>query len=113
MIVEELKLLTDIKNAIENIDIHLDYKRDFTSYVSNITKQRAVERELEIIGEATNKLLKISPNIQISYSRIIIDLRNKLIHSYDNVNSIVIWKIIMVDIPTLHQEVNNLIDLKK
>jgi uncharacterized protein with HEPN domain len=113
MIVEELKLLTDIKNAIENIDIHLDYKRDFTSYVSNITKQRAVERELEIIGEATNKLLKISPNIQISYSRIIVDLRNKLIHSYDNVNSILIWKIIMVDIPTLHQEVNNLIDLKK
>jgi len=113
MIVEELKLLTDIKNAIENIDIHLDYKRDFTSYVSNITKQRAVERELEIIGEATKKLLKISPNIQISYSRIIVDLRNKLIHSYDNVNSILIWKIIMVDIPTLHQEVNNLIDLKK
>lgn len=113
MILEELKLLTDIKNAIENIDIHLDYKRDFDIYLSSITKQRAVERELEIIGEATNKLLKVNPNIQISYSRIIVDLRNKLIHSYDNVNSIVIWKIIVIDIPTLFQEVKMLIDSKK
>lgn len=113
MILEELKLLTDIKNAIEHIDIHLEYKRNFEDYTSNITKQRAVERELEIIGEATNKLLKINPNVQISYSRIIVDLRNKLIHSYDNVNTIVLWKIIIVDIPTLFQEVTTLIQSKK
>lgn len=112
MIVEELKLLTDIKNAIENIDIHLEHKRIFEEYSNNITKQRAVERELEIIGEATNKLLKLNPNIEISYSRIIVDLRNKLIHSYDNVNSIVLWKIIMIDIPILFQEVQILIQSK-
>ena len=73
----------------------------------NKTKRRAVERELEIIGEAINKLLKINSQMMISYSRQIVDLRNKIIHSYDNVNNIVIWKIIIKDIPVLQKEVEN------
>lgn len=72
-----------------------------------ISKRRAVERELEIIGEAINKLLKINQEIVISYSRQIVDLRNKIIHSYDNVNDIVIWKIIIKDIPVLQREVTD------
>jgi uncharacterized protein with HEPN domain len=68
-------------------------------------KGRAVERELEIIGEAISKLLKINPGISISYARQIVDLRNKVIHSYDNVNDIVIWSIIMNHLPTLKLEV--------
>jgi len=45
--------------------------------------------------------------MMISYSRQIVDLRNKIIHSYDNVNNIVIWKIIIKDIPVLQKEVEN------
>ena len=66
-----------------------------------------MERELEIIGEAINKLLKINPQLTISYSRQIVDLRNKIIHAYDNVNDIVIWKIIIKDIPVLQKEVES------
>ena len=80
MSVEEKKLLTDIVLAIYSIDEHLEGKRIFTEYKSNKTKRRAVERELEIIGEAVNKLLKITPEISISYARLIVDLRNKVIH---------------------------------
>lgn len=75
-------------------------------YVKNKTKRRAVERELEIIGEAVNKLLKINPAIEISYARQIVDLRNKVIHAYDNVNDIVIWSVIMNHLPKLKSEVN-------
>lgn len=80
---------------------------DFEVYKANKTKRRAVERELEIIGEAVNKLIKINQQIKISYSRQIVDLRNKIIHSYDNVNDIVIWKIIIKDIPVLQNEILN------
>jgi uncharacterized protein with HEPN domain len=73
--------------------------------IINKTKRRAVERELEIIGEAVSKLLKINPGISISYARQIVDLRNKVIHSYDNVNDIAIWSIIMNHLPTLKIEV--------
>jgi len=58
MSIEVKKLLTDILEAINSVDEHLDGKRIFPEYQSNKTKRRAVERELEIIGEAVNKLLK-------------------------------------------------------
>jgi uncharacterized protein with HEPN domain len=104
MTIEEKKLLTDVILCIESIDEHLEGRRILEEYIKNKTKRRAVERELEIIGEAINKLLKINPDISISYSRQIVDLRNKVIHSYDNVNDIVIWSIIMNHLPTLKLE---------
>lgn len=60
------KLLFDIKTAIVSIYEHLESKRNFEEYKKNKTKRRAVERELEIIGEAMNLLLKINPQIQLS-----------------------------------------------
>lgn len=107
---EEKKLLLDIIESINSIDDHLDSKRVLEEYLTNKTKRRAVEREIEIIGEATSKLLKINPNISISYARIIVDLRNKVIHSYDSVDDILIWKILMKDIPKLLQEAKKLLN---
>ena len=104
---EEKRLLTDIKVSIESIYEHLENNLDFEVYKANKTKRRAVERELEIIGEAIKKLIKINQQIKVSYSRQIVDLRNKIIHSYDNVNDIVIWKIIIKDIPVLQNEILN------
>ncbi len=106
---EEKKLLLDIIESINSIDEHLESKRVLEEYLSNKTKRRAVEREIEIIGEATSKLLKINPNISISYARIIVDLRNKVIHSYDSVDDILIWKILMKDIPQLFEEAKKLL----
>jgi uncharacterized protein with HEPN domain len=106
MTIEEKKLLTDILLSISSIDEHLEGRRILDEYIKNKTKRRAVERELEIIGEAISKLLKINPDISISYSRQIVDLRNKVIHAYDNVNDIVIWSIIMNHLPTLKSEVD-------
>lgn len=104
---EEKKLLTDIKVSIESIYEHLENNLDFEVYEANKTKRRAVELEPEIIGEAIKKLIKINQQIKVSYSRQIVDLRNKIIHSYDNVNDIVIWKIIIKDIPVLKNEILN------
>jgi uncharacterized protein with HEPN domain len=83
MTIEERKLLTDIEEAILSIDQHLEGKRIFEEYTTNKTKRRAVERELEIIGQAMSKLLKINPDIPIIHGRVIVDLRNRVIHAYD------------------------------
>jgi uncharacterized protein with HEPN domain len=56
-----------------------------------------------------SKTLKLYPDIAISYSRIIVDLRNKVIHAYDTVDDVLMWKIIMKDLPVLEQEVKNLL----
>jgi len=104
-----LKLLFDIKEAINSIDEHLEFKRDFNIFMTNKTIRRAVERELEIIGEAVNRLLKLNSEIEISYSRIIVDLRNKVIHAYDSVDYNIIWRIICKDIPVLQQQIEHII----
>lgn len=106
---EEKKYLTDIFTAIESIDFHIGKKKIFNEYINNKTIRRAVERELEIIGEATGRLLKLNPDINISYARVIVDLRNKVIHAYDEVNHMVLWKIIIKDLPVLKSEVSKLL----
>ena len=58
MMLEEKKLLSDIATAIQGQNDHLEGRRVFAEYKASKTKRRAVERELEIIGEAMNSLLK-------------------------------------------------------
>lgn len=107
---EEKKLLLDMQVAVLSIDEHLEGRRFFTEYKASKTKRRAVERELEIIGEAMSRLLKINSSVTLSYARIIVDLRNKIIHAYDNINDAIIWKIVIKDIPILLSEVNELLN---
>ncbi|MFP5042646.1 DUF86 domain-containing protein, partial [Parasediminibacterium sp. JCM 36343] len=52
---------------------------------------------------------KINPEIKLSYFRLIIDLRNRVIHAYDAIDNEIIWKIIMKDIPILLKEVHDLL----
>ena len=104
------KYLLDIKTSIESINLYLGEKREFTEYQSNKFLRRAIERELEIIGEAASQLLKLDPNIEIDNARKIVDLRNWVIHSYDNVDDIIIWGIVCNHLPKLEAQIDKLID---
>lgn len=105
---EVRKWLTDIAGAIQNIDIHLGGKRDFAAYQTNITVRRAVERELEIIGEATSRILKIDSTIAISNARRIVDLHNRVIHAYDAVDDVIVWSVVVKSLPVLSEEIKRL-----
>ena len=104
-----LKHLFDIKESINSIYIYLGDKRDFNEYKSNKLLRRGIERELEIIGEATNKILKLNNQINISDSRRILNLRNLIIHGYDKVDDVVIWGVVLKDLPKLKVQVDKLI----
>ena len=103
-------MLNDILESALSIDEYLDGRRIFAEFKESKLKRRAIERELEIIGEATNNLLKLNPDFPLSHARLIVDLRNRVIHSYDSVDEIIIWKIVMKDIPVLLKEVKLLLD---
>ena len=103
------KYLHDIKGSIESIEEYLGDKRDFSDYQKDKLLRRGIERELEIIGEATNRILKMDPEIQISEARRIVDLRNWIIHGYDKVDDVIIWGIISRDVPMLKEQVDNLL----
>lgn len=102
--------LYDISTAIDSIYEYIGEKRDFNEYEKNKLLRRAVERELEIIGEATNRIIKIKPNIDISNANRIINLRNWVIHAYDNVDNVIIWGIIDKDLPLLKVQVDDLMN---
>lgn len=99
------KLLFDILTSINNIEDYIGIKKIFEEYDNNPMLQDAVERNIEIIGEAMNKLLNIEPQINISNTRRIVDARNKIIHGYDEIENVQIWNIIINHLPTLKREV--------
>ena len=71
--------------------------------------KRAIERNLEIIGEAMNRILKEDPGFLIENSKRIISLRNQIIHGYDSVSDESIWGIINLHLPKLKTEIDSLI----
>lgn len=72
--------------------------------------QDAVERNLDIIGEAVNRVLKIDSTIRLSNARRIDDARNVIIHSYDALDNTQIWAIIVNHLPVLKEEVKGLLE---
>lgn len=102
--------LLDISNSIDSIYEYLGEERNFKRYESNKLLRRAVEREFEIIGEAVNRIIKLDPDVNISNSRRIVNLRNWVIHAYDNVDHVIIWGIIDKDLPLLKEQVSNLLN---
>lgn len=105
-----LKYLEDIKISIDNIEQDLGEKRLFEEFQKNRTIKQATERNFEIIGEAVNKILKISPEIEITSAKKIVGLRNRLILAYDSIDDANLWAIIINHLPLLKTEISDLLE---
>jgi len=86
--------LEDISNSILEIYEYLSPPHNYTEFENDLKTRRAVERNIEIIGEALNRILKLDPESSISDSRKIVDTRNRIIHGYDSVTPDILWAII-------------------
>jgi uncharacterized protein with HEPN domain len=103
--------LYDILNAIVEIESFLDDKsKDFIKYQTDIKTKRAIERNIEIIGEAMSRILKKNDSISITNSRKLVDVRNRIIHGYDSVSDDIIWSIVIKHIPLLKTEIEVLLN---
>ena len=111
-----LKWIFDIQIAINEIDVFFTiYPKDFFEYKNNIVLKRATERELEIIGEAVNRIIKQDSSFenQITNAKSIIDLRNQVIHAYDSISDENIWSILINHLPKLKSDIDKLISENK
>jgi uncharacterized protein with HEPN domain len=97
--------LLDIYQSIDEIFLFLGDRRDFIAYQNDLKTKKAVERNLEIIGEAVNRIVKEESNFVIDQAKSIIGTRNRIIHSYDNISDEVIWSIVVRDLPKLKVQV--------
>ena len=99
------KYLYDITIAINNIEEYIGKTPSFEFYENNRQLQQAVERNIEIIGEATKRIIDIDPNINITNTRRIVGTRNRIIHGYDDIDNSEIWSIIVNNLPILKKEI--------
>jgi uncharacterized protein with HEPN domain len=108
---EDIKIfLSDIERSISEIFGFLPEKRFFFEFQKDLKTRRAVERNIEIIGEAMDRILKIDPQFPIENSRKIVDTRNRIIHGYDSVSEDVLWLIVVNHLPNLEKQVKELLE---
>ncbi|GHV50879.1 antitoxin [Bacteroidia bacterium] len=101
--------LKDIEQAIEEIYSFLPQQRNFLEFQKDLKTRKAVERNIEIIGEAMSRILKADPCFPIEASRKIVDTRNRIIHGYDSVSEDMLWLIVMKYLPNLEEQVKRLL----
>ena len=109
---EVKKYLFDIKVSIDSIFEYLGDNKDFFLYQNNKLLRRAVEREIEIIGQTMSRILKLDPDFEIKNARQVVDTRDWVIHGYDKVDDVVIWGIISKNLPELKKEIFKLLELE-
>lgn len=84
--------------------------RTYDDYASDRMLRRAIERELEIVGEAANRVPKA---FQAAHSEIdwgqSVGLRNVIIHRYDQVEDERMWDVITTQVPKLLAQVKPLL----
>lgn len=104
--------LHDISKSIDEIFLFLGERRDFKSYLADIKTKKAVERNLEIIGEAVYRILKVDNEFELENAKNIIGTRNRIIHSYDNISDEIIWTIISRELPELKIQIEEILKNK-
>lgn len=102
--------LKHISDAIAKIERYLA-GASYESFIKNDMMISAVIREMEIIGEAANK---IDYEFQKKYPKIpwqkMISMRNFLIHEYFGVNTQIVWDTCMTNLKDLKVVISSLLD---
>ena len=85
--------------------------RTYDAFVEDDLLRSAVERQLEIIGEALSQLAKVDPQIadNVPKLRRIIAFRNILVHGYAAIDYDTVWRLIEDKLPELQSNLTMLL----
>jgi len=99
-------LVEDIWEAVEKIERYVS-GMDHDAFVADEKTIDSVVRNLEIIGEAANRLPQ---NFRRQYPEInwpqIIGLRHRIVHDYFNIDIEIVWHIIHTDLPVFKSRIS-------
>ena len=84
---------------------------DLEGYLDNRMMQRAVERNLSLVGEALNKLRKVSPETAKRLPKVkgTVGLRNVLVHVYHKVDQERLWNVALPALSELRRAAQSLL----
>lgn len=98
----EITLL--LEDMITSVEYILDFTKgySFAEYEADNKTKFAVERNFEIIGEASSRISEDfkTANPEIEW-RVIKDFRNFIIHEYFGINNEIVWDTILLRLPEL------------
>lgn len=105
-----LKYLEDVRLACEDVEqFFTNYSNRFDVFANDRLMIRAVERSIEIMGEAINRILKREPDFSLPNARAIVQTRNRVIHSYEKVENEFLWGLVKRHIPQLKKDIEDII----
>jgi uncharacterized protein with HEPN domain len=110
---EDLSYLIDIVDCIMDIN---DFTKPVEYYQFEKDKMRklAVERQLEVMGQAANKVsIETQNNLENIPWKKIIGLRNKLAHDYGEILAERIWGITKNSLQDLQKELEKIVELNE
>lgn len=89
--------------------------KNFSDCTSDLMLRSAVERQLEIVGEALAQLAgtDVATASQISEHKRIIAFRNILIHGYADIDHRIVWNVLQLKLPTVRHEAQALLSGEK
>jgi uncharacterized protein with HEPN domain len=104
------KLLVDAIDAIGSAQQFIA-GTSLAQYVADKMRRSAVERQLEILGEACARLAKLEPALiaRVENLKLAIDLRNRIIHGYDSVDDEIVYLTVTDDLPALSADLAKLL----
>jgi uncharacterized protein with HEPN domain len=104
------KLLWDAQQAAERV-ARFTAGKTFIEYQADEYLRSAVERQLEIVGEAMNQLRRIDSNAATAIPELphVIAFRNILVHRYANVDDRLVWGVLETDPPSLRATLDRLL----
>ena len=99
---EAAKLLWDAREACRLV-LEFSAGRTLGDYEESALLRSAVERQLEIVGEALRRLSRTDPETAALIPELesIVGFRNVLAHGYDAVSDRVAWDVVRNDVPAL------------
>ena len=105
-----LEALEDVQDCASFVIAAVEGK-DLSDYRSDRLFRQAVERNLEIIGEAIGRIARLDPETasRISEHQQIVAFRNRLIHGYDLLDDELVWSTVETEVPVLLLEVEGLL----
>ena len=96
-------LLGDISDAVDRIQQYTE-GMSFGTFSKDRKSVDAVARNLEIIGEAANRLPEDFKNCHpdIEWHKVV-GLRHRIIHEYFGIDLAIVWQILQKDLPALRE----------
>lgn len=102
--------LNDIMKSIMEVESYfVDYPMRYEVFEKDYKTRSAVERKIEIMAEAINRIHKRDPDFQVPNARGIVDTRNRIIHAYDSVRPEFLWGLVIRHIPQLKKDIDEII----